>query len=205
MAIKNITDSPRDVHRGTDTGSAVAEVHRVQALGNPQRWTPLPYHPNPQVEILSCRQGFIESTDFTNLVGLRENLVADAVTPQNIGQMNEHLTTKARCGGIVSQLHHVGCDEGILSLIGVHEGQHALSVKVVIVVQTGIEGAPSKLDSCVAAATGSLGATVRIRTQTLVLNGLADLKTLAATAVVDYDDLNVAIGLAKRGRYGPTQ
>ena len=81
MPIKNIADSPSDVHRGTDTISAVAEVHRVQALGNPQGCTPPPNHPNPQIEILSCRQRFIESTDFTNLVGLSENLVADAVTP----------------------------------------------------------------------------------------------------------------------------
>ena len=81
MAIKNVTDSPSDVHRGTDTVPAVAEIHRVQALGNPQGCTPPSYHPNPQIEVLGGRQGFIESTDLTNLVGLGENLVADTVTP----------------------------------------------------------------------------------------------------------------------------
>ena len=90
-------------------------------------------------------------------------------------------------------------------MIGAHEGQYALAVKVVIVVQAGVEGTLGKLDSCVAAATGSLGTAVRIRTQTFVLNGLADLKTLATNAVVDYNDLNVLIRLGERGSYGPTQ
>ena len=90
-------------------------------------------------------------------------------------------------------------------MINAQEFQYTFSVKVVIVVQASVERTAGKLDSSVAAAAGSLGTTVRIRTQTSVLNGLADRKSLATTAVIDHDDLNVLVRLAKRGGNSPTQ